>query len=392
VRHCPLKLNQEKFLRLLSILLFLISLTYLIKGFYLLILGDYSSTAKDLFLRWKEQQYIYQGQYPYDVIYGSPNVDPKIGLVNSGGYFPWSFFAQFLFIPKLPWRALRIYFALLDLISLLVLSRFAYQIGNPYGKSKAFFSVAACLAISSYSTTLYLGQYGIIINALLVGVFWCLKYKQQAWTGLLLGLAMTKLNIAAFYIFIPIALVRLNTLRVLLGYFVIANLSIWAITQINPVDMIYRVYEQSRSFASRGKSVTSLLVNSGMNAQLVTIASGLIGLCVVIAIFYFWRKCSLLALFATASVLGRVALYHWHYDNLMLVFLLLFLIQMTLSNTNKFNLIALTLTITTLSIPAKLIELPLVQNSQIFIWLAVLAYALIEEKKKQNLASSMLLD
>jgi Glycosyltransferase family 87 len=167
-------------------------------------------------------------------VYGSPQVDPQIGSVNSGGYFPWSFFAQFLFIPNLPWRVLRIYFALLNLISLFVLARFAYQIGSPYGKSKAFFSVAACLAISSYSTTLYLGQYGIIINALLIGTFWCLKYKQQAWAGLLLGLAMTKLNIAAFYIFVPIALAKLNTLRVLLGYFIVANISIWAITKVDP--------------------------------------------------------------------------------------------------------------------------------------------------------------
>jgi hypothetical protein len=156
---------------------------------------------------------------------------------------------------------------------------------------------------------------------------------------------------------------------------------------VDPFSMIYRIYEQSRSFASRGKSVTSLLVSSGMNAQLVTIASRLVGLCIVIAIFYVWRKYSLLALFATASVLGRVALYHWHYDNLMLIFLLLFLIQTTLSNSNRLNLFALAVTMTTLCIPAKLTELPPVQNSQIFIWLVVLGYALIEEKKKYSLAS-----
>lgn len=162
------RFNQETILLILSIILILLSLAYFTKGFYSLTIN--SSGAKDLSERWQEQQYIYQGQYPYDVRKESPHIDLEIGAITSGGYPPWAFFTGFIFLLGISWELTCLYYALLNIISILILAIFAYRIGYPYGKSKALFSIPASLATSSYVTTLKNGQYGII-NALLIRMF-----------------------------------------------------------------------------------------------------------------------------------------------------------------------------------------------------------------------------
>jgi hypothetical protein len=48
-------------LSLLTIMLLILSLAYLFKGFYTLGIDQNPVAARDLFERWKEQQYIYLG-------------------------------------------------------------------------------------------------------------------------------------------------------------------------------------------------------------------------------------------------------------------------------------------------------------------------------------------
>jgi len=66
-----LGLERENIILILSIVLSLVCLIYLTRGFYHLLIDD-KIGPEDLFARWKEQQYIYRGLYPYDVRPGSP--------------------------------------------------------------------------------------------------------------------------------------------------------------------------------------------------------------------------------------------------------------------------------------------------------------------------------
>jgi hypothetical protein len=207
--------TKKRVLWICSFLLIGLSIAYLGKGFYYaLFVYDFES-AKDLWARWLEQQYIYQGQYPY---YARPtrptNVIEELGPVISGGYPPWSFLTGFLFVPNISWQATRFYYVLLNIISLIVLAIFSYSATGPKNKAQAFFAVAASLAISANCTTLRVGQYGLIINALLIGTFWLNQNKKSSWAGLFLGLAFVKPNISAFYFLIFLVRRQFKTILV----------------------------------------------------------------------------------------------------------------------------------------------------------------------------------
>lgn len=378
------KINHYLIL-ILTIVLLLLASIYLIKGFYTLTLVDLKQDgAKDLFSRWQEQQYIYQGLYPYDINKDSPNLDPNIGVITSGGYLPWSFFTGFFLIPKISWPAIRIYHALLNFIALGVISLFAYKIGLNYGRLRAGLFVASVLAISSNCTTLNLGQYGLIINALLCGVFWCLEANQKTAAGILFGLAMVKPNISAMYFFILVFKKKFQSLIAFFLYMLVANLVIsWQLKR-NPISLVDRILQQSKYFSDKGTSAIDLGVNLGLETQLTVLLMIVISGILVSGIFYLLRNYSLLTFFAIACVTGRVFTYHLYYDNVMLVFLLIALLNLACRNPNKLNIFMYLLVGITLWIPASLRRMggETYEIIEIIIWCLSLVYLIIAVKSK----------
>jgi len=378
--------GKEKVLFFLSILLILLSLAYFIKGFYHLTLDK--KGAIDLVFRWKEQQYIYRGLYPYDIRIGSPNIDPAIGAIESGGYPPWAFFTGFIFVPGIPLNLARYYFAALNLISLVILAIFSYRIGIPYGKVEALFSMSACLAFGSNGTTLLNGQYGIIINAFLIGMYWAIAKQKNTWAGLFLGIAMIKPNISALYFFILIVRRQFKALSAFFIYIIGASLIIWLITKIDPIYMSQRIVNQTKYFADEGYSSINILTNIGIEPVIATLLLAAVGVLVMTGIFYLWRNSSLLTLFAIASVIGRVWTYHRFYDNVMLVFFLLALIEMSFENPRFLNLLIMMLVAITLWLPGRIVEIDnvgaVVEFIQLVIWIAALIYLLIQNKMRSS--------
>jgi hypothetical protein len=377
-----INLKKERIWLLLSVVLFFLAFAYIVKGFYHLTIDERG--AIDLIYRWKEQQYIYQGLYPYDINKNSPNIDPRIGIIESGGYPPWAFFTGFIFVPGISLSLTRFYFAILNLISFVVLAIFSYQIGLPYGREKALFAVASSLAFGSNATTLLDGQYGIIINAFLIGMYWSLKKHKDIWAGLFLGIAMVKPNISALYFFILLIHKRIKALTAFFIYIIGASVMIWIVTKVDPIHMSQSIVRQSKYFADEGYSSVNFLTNIGIDPKSATVVLALIGIAVVVGIFYFYRNSSLLTLFAIASVIGRVWTYHRFYDNVMLVFFLLALIEITFKNPHRFNLLILTLVGITLWLPGSIVEIKNVGTTvefvQLVIWMVALVYLLVQEK------------
>ncbi|GFE71023.1 glycosyltransferase family 87 protein [Chroococcus sp. FPU101] len=371
-----LKLNPRRILYIITFILLVLSLAYLSKGFYNLVLNEKS--AKDLFQRWQEQQYIYQGAYPYDV--GKTiKVDPKIGMIRSGGYPPWAFFTGFLFVPPISWNLTRLYFGLLNIISLVVLALFAFHLGKPYSCSKAWFSMAASLAISSHTTSLNNGQYGIIINAFLILMYWSLYKNWNLLAGLAFGVAMIKPNISALYIFVLLIRRRIKALISFSIYLTFATLVICYLTKLSPFYLMEGMFRYSSYFAKQGYSLINVLMNFGLDSEVATFVAPLLGLIVITIISYLCRNYSLLTLFAIASFVGRVWTYHRVYDNVMLIFLVFALLNLTFQNPKKLNIIVLSLLLITLWLPARITTLPYVEISQMAIWVISLVYLLIQE-------------
>ena len=371
---------KQKTLFLISLLLILISFIYFSLGFYDLLINK--NRAFDLFSRWQEQQYIYRGLYPYDAMKGSPNIIPEIGVIDSGGYPPWAFFTGFMFLPPISWELTRLYHVILNIVSIFVLAIFAYQIGITYGKSKALFTLTACLAVSSHKSTLEMGQYGIILNALLILTFWLIQKNKNIWAGLIFGIAMIKPNISAFYFLILIIQRRYQAILSFSLYIILGSINIWIITKLTPIYMLNKIFKQSKYFAHKGYSGIHAFTALGFDPKQATLFLGIIGILFITIIIYFCRNYSLLNLFAICSVIGRVCTYHRIYDNLMLVFLLLAIIKITFEKPNKLNIFFLSLVSLSLWLPAIFIDSFKLEFIQIIIWLIALGHILIQGRQK----------
>jgi hypothetical protein len=366
-----------------ALLLLSLTIAYFCRGFYFLLFAD--NGAGDLFLRWQEQQYVYRGLYPYYLSNYPYNYVPEIGHIESGGYPAWAFFSGFLIFPNFPWNITRFYQALLNIISLGILGVFAYQIGKPYGKSQALFSVAACFAVSSHATTLGLGQYGILVNAFLIGFYWLFK-RHQIWAGILLGLAMGKPNIAASF-FLPLLIKNKHkAVFSLFAYIISGTLTIVAITGVDVVSVFRGIYNQIRYFGDHGYTAVTVLGNLGVDPQIATLISGVIVFLVGSIFLQVLSNYSVLVLFAMSSVLGRFALYHRVYDNVMLIFLLAALIALYFKSAKKSDLFIFLLVGISLWIPAKLTDFSIVQVAQAIIWISSLIYLLLRERKMKEAA------
>lgn len=374
-------MKESKYKVIISIVtfaLFFLALVYLVKGFYTLAFDSSREGARDLLERWKEQQYIYRGIYPYDM--NPAEIDPQLGKLRSGGYPPWAFFTGFWIFPPIDWTLTRFYHAFLNLLSLSILVRFAYQTGIPFGSRAAYFFIGACLAISSHCTTLNNGQYGIIINALLIGVFWLLDGKKNYLSGLIMGIALAKPSISASYLLILIVKRKFQAFLMTLFYLLVAIFAVGRLTRLSFFEIFGRFFSQIKYVADDGFSGIDVLLYLGLKVEVTAVLLSLVFVSLAVAIVKWLRHFPLLTLFAVASVIGRIFFYHRSYDDLMLVFLLLALLKLTFSHPNWFNIMVLIVLGLTLWLPLSLQNLvvPYWLVLQTMVWVIALVYLLFD--------------
>jgi hypothetical protein len=374
------QITNNKIIFYLIVALSILCIVYLSKGFYFLTL-EHNRGASDLYSRWKEQQYVYRRLYPYDITLGSTFIDDQLGAVMSGGYPPWAFFSGFIFFPNISFELTRWYHVLLNIISLITLAIFAYHVGKPFGKLKAWFTVVACLALGSNATTIGTGQYGIIINALLIAMFWLLKKNHNLSAGLVIGIALLKPSISALYFLILLIQKRMKAVLICCLYILISSSIIGLIVRVSPIYMTDKMISVSKYYVHTGYSGINMLMDWGIDPSRATILLSVLAIAIVIVLLYFFKNHSFLFLFAITSTIGRLWTYHLAYDNVMLVFLLLAVIQLTFMKPSNLNILILTLLLLTLLIPSGITDLLSVQITQVIIWIIAFSYLLICQKQ-----------
>jgi hypothetical protein len=308
----------------------------------------------DLHRRWVDQQYIFRGQNPFDVLFlaqargrGTPAptisrnaaADPAIGPPISGGYPPWSFFSGAVFV-GLPWKAERIYYAALDLAAIGFIGWRGFSIGRKFSLGAGIFLAVATVTMGPNRVTLSYGQYGILVNALLAAALVLEERRRPILGGLMLGVAMLKPNIAAPFMLCFLIQRRFKALASAIAYLIAASLVIWAVTHTNPVEMIRQMLTASHEYVADIPSLLKAAVAIGvpMNKAILLVAAG--GLLVGAALMLLVRDGPLLMQFAIACVIARLWSYHRPYDDLMLVFLLVWLAQAVLTKPTVLNTIA----------------------------------------------------
>lgn len=384
--------TKKRVLWICSFLLIGLSIAYLGKGFYHLIFVNDIESAKDLWARWLEQQYIYYGHYPYYARPNTPNVIEELGPVRSGGYPPWAFLTGFFFVPNFSWQTTRFYHGLLNIISLIVLAIFSYSATVPKNKAQAFLAVASSLAISSNCTALRVGQYGLIINAFLIGAFWMSQNRKYSWAGLFLGLALVKPNISAFYFLIFLVRRQFKIIIVFFLYLIFATFLISLLTKVSPISMFEDLINQLNYFVLKGTSLINYLnFNKKIEPSLLIFMLGGVSLISLLMLFYWFRNASLLTLFAVSCVMARLCTYHRIYDDVMLVFLLLAFLKMLYENPQISKIVVFILLGLSLWLPAGVstfVKSPWT-IFQFTIWVIALGYILIDEIQQMRKLKSV---
>jgi hypothetical protein len=317
----------------------------------------------DLTHRWRENGYVFNGQNPYDVFraYRGQEVPsgrdasfhPRYGPTLTGGYPPWSFFTGLALVLPADWDVTVNYFAFVNLLAVGVTAVWAYRLGRPQGVAAGVFLAAAILAVFSHQTTLRQGQYGIIVNALLIGMFWCLESRKPFSAGLFYGMAVVKPTVSVPFLLVFIARRQYRALAGAAVYGAVACAVVWALTRTNPVEMLRDALHESQGYVAYGDGLIRILIQTGgMSPRSATLLLMIGGLVVGGVLTHLYRNRSTLTLFAIAALVGRLWTYHERWDNVTLIFLLAPLAQLALTRPSFWTVTGFLAVGLTLCVPA----------------------------------------
>jgi hypothetical protein len=273
-------------------------------------------------------------------------VDPKIGepYHRSGGYPPWTFLTAAPLVLPAPWLFAAAYFAVLDAVALAIAFVWAYQIGRPHGQAGGIFLGASAIALFAHYRTLQVGQYGILVNALLIGVYWLTERRKPVAAGIVFGLAAIKPQISALFGLIFLVRRQWKAVAAATAYVVLASLVTWAMTKTNPVEMLRQMYALAQGWTDHPdprikeqhpigvSSLLSLLLELHVDRKIATPFAAITGLTLSGVFMWLWRNSSTLTLFAIAATVGRLWSYHLAYDDVMLVFLIVALGKLVITH------------------------------------------------------------
>jgi hypothetical protein len=188
-------------MRVLAAGLSALAVLYTAAGTYTLLTDTPGSFPVDLRLRWVESRLLVRGLNTQTVGHPDPMLPPANEVMRraSGGYPPWSYTLGLAFAPPLDWPLVRNWFAAISLIALAGVSRFAWLRSRPLGLLPAV--IAALLPFTSFSNAICLsyGQYGVVVNGLMVASVVLLDRRQEFGAGVMLALALVKPQLSATY-------------------------------------------------------------------------------------------------------------------------------------------------------------------------------------------------
>lgn len=341
------RMTPSRLVRVAIVLLLLLTAVYHVRGYYWLVHNP--EFRGDLYDRWREQHSIVTGATVH--LLGQPR-SAELTLVHElgfrpksvpsqGGYPPWSFLPGYIFYwPS--WPAVRIWFGLLNLFATIAI---AVQIRKDSLRdlgsarsSESWLVVLAVLSMVSFSSTLAIGQIGIVCMAFLAMSLTLAERADRLTNiaiGILLGLAMSKPTLAAPFLFPFVVRRRWMTVGVCVGYTIIASLVVWWTSHVDPFTMLNSMFRAADMSASQGQGILPRIVGGGVDGSMA-----IRGFAVILFATCGWfviqsRHRSWLELFACAGVVARLCTYHRSYDNVALIFLFSGLLLSALTQRNQ---------------------------------------------------------
>jgi hypothetical protein len=374
----------------------LLTLAYWGKGLYFL--AAKPTMPSDLRLRWVDERYVFARRNPYDVFFASPygqfgqrplwnprDTSPLPGLnaPYNAGYPPWGFFAGAIFFWP-DWPAVRVYYAAINVLAGALIFIWGYSTCRRHGALAGLAAALATTAVGSNCTTLGVGQYGIVIVAMLVGTLWLAQKNRRIESGVLLGLSLTKPTLSGPF-GLPFLIGRYWRVIVgLIGYLILSDLVIDLVTRTNPIEMTLQMLRAGQTYMRNEYGPLNLLLAAGIpEPKALAITAGAF-LLTAAALNWLWAGAPLLIQFAIASVAGRLWTYHQHYDNLIIVFLLIAIYDLAIRSKQPRHILIFVLVGISLWAPAKMCDILFFQIFQMVIWSISLAFLLVATPRRNG--------
>lgn len=379
---CMIHVSRKIALWSMAFVCFCFFCLYTGRGLYLS--GISPALPLDFSLRWAEQKDVATGINPYQVserLYqarqetaagGHPGPVPESHVKTwiGSGYPPWAFFWANLFIPPLDVRWSRHWFFAANLLALGVLAAFAWR-SMPEDSSKFHraFACSATLSANAIGTTLGNGQWGLILMALLIGTSWTAGKARGLPSGFLFAVALLK---PTFSFATAGALAGNGQWRSLATALTLTLAAAWAVAWhvgTTPQAMVGQMFEQSSRWEDLSYSLPDGLHALGLPRTptlLFCLAGG------TLLSFWLSRRSSgyPLACLAITGVVARVFTYHQLYNNVLIVFLVIWLTRRYVTHHRLSDLTGLCLVMASLWIPGRFTHSGPVQCTQIAIWIA----------------------
>jgi hypothetical protein len=358
----PIGRVRHVLLWLLSAALLMLGAAWIAPGYQqLLFKAGRGGYEPDLYLRWKEMRYLYKGQNPNDLAeaaavdyFSRPlpadaikqmryaaayyaarkkaecprdcRIDPDIGPLNfwDGTYPGWSYFDAAPFVLPTSWRVARVYFCLVNGVALAFTTIWVYRLGRSHSRAGGVFLAASMLAMYANYRVLVRGQYGLLVNALLIGTYYFMEKPGPAAAGVLYGLAAIKPQSSALVAVVFLVRRQWKLLAAATVYLMLASVCVWALSKTDPLEMLQQAIDAGTTRANDGgsSSFLSLAIALDVDRRLATRVLAVLGLVATGAIAWMWRDGTSLGMFAMATTVGRLWTYHHSYDNVSLIFLL----------------------------------------------------------------------
>jgi hypothetical protein len=319
--------------RIAATALFALGLLYFVKGSYYMF-----TSAGDFKLRWTEQHYVFRGTDPSAawerqnaVMNGlqvrarveNATVEPDLGPIEEVPYPPWAYFTGALFTWPSSFQTARVLFAAVNLVAFAWLLAWAIRLGSA-GSGLAGWALAlSVFATASICTTFGLGQYGVLVLAALAGTALFAERGNWLLAGVLFAVALTKVTLAAPFAVALVFSKYIKTVATACIYIACASGAVALNVHSDPVTMMRGMFSAAEHVVNQGYSLINPLMLLGMNARLAMIIAAVGTIGIGSAVMWLIRREPLLTQFAIAGVVSRLWTYHVHYDNLIMLFLLM---------------------------------------------------------------------
>ena len=349
----------------------LLSIAYLAKGFYI---GTFRDGA-DVFRRWAEEHFLLHTL-----------VDPRLaasfarrGVV----YPPWSYFSG-LFLLWPPRAQVRVWYSFVNLVCMIWIIGFVAGYAREQYKLDRLILVLSVTAIGAFCSNLGVGNYGVIVLALLAGSYQADEAGRPVLSGLLLGVAMLKPQLAAPFLLVSLVRGRFRALAAAAIYLVVATVAIWIISGVDPLLLLNQSVQMAGAFAQTTAGLLTVILGAGLPYRVAAPLTALLCLAIFTPILWSYRDRSPMLLFAVAALTSRLWTYNLNTSNLILVFLLLALWSLAVETTTRGTRVtALFLAVgVSLWVPARLSEYHVVQLAEHLIWLAGTIGLLILDRRQ----------